>query len=723
MIRSSAFSVATGMTAGAALALASSAHAQSQATPTDKTNDIVVQAKQPVSQTLIDRTVYDISSDLQKATGSAADILNQLPSVDVDADGGVSLRGDPSVTILVDGKPSAQFSGPAKGSNLQQFPARDIERVEVMTNPPAQYKAEGSGGVINIITKKKLRNGLSGSVQANAGLEGRALLAGNLAYNRGKLKLSGNLALRRDTRERQINDDSIAIDPLTTSRTFNRETLEEHLRRITPSGKFAADYQIDDKRSFGGSVNFSELMGHRDGDERNESGPSPDLFTASSDRLSIGHETNVDAGGELHYSQKFNRPGETLDLSLQRSSSLQRERYDYVDFDPGPGGGTSLDQLRLRSILTTTEFSADYDLPIAKRSDLKLGYDFERDDTSSDSAAAEVDPVTGALIPNPSITSQFRARQDVNAAYAQFQTPVGKWTLQAGLRVEATDVRTRSPLTMTSGGQNYVGAYPSVHFQRGLSDHQTLNLSVSRRISRPQPDSLNPFIAARDVHYLRAGNPNLRPQDTWAYQIAYENNAKPIAWSVTGYLRLIRDSVTSVSHQVGDDVLLTTLVNLPRTVSVGVEATANGKIGRTLSYNLSVNVFHTRIEVGGLNVGDGLRSMTGVSGKASIDWKPTASDTMQVSFSRTDRRLIPQGVIGGYESVNLGYSRKLSPALSLVGTVTDLFDTRGSRRQLSSPFLVDDYRLHQIGRVSFLGVVYTFGNGRKKAERFDYDPG
>ena len=124
--------------------------------------DLVVEAQRPKTQTQLDRKVYTISGDLQATTGSAADILNQVPSVNVDVDGAVTLRGDANVTILIDGKPSAQFTGAAQGLSLLQLPASEIDRIEVLTTPPATYKAEGSGGVINIITKKARQPGYRG---------------------------------------------------------------------------------------------------------------------------------------------------------------------------------------------------------------------------------------------------------------------------------------------------------------------------------------------------------------------------------------------------------------------------------------------------------------------------------------------------------------------------------------------------------------------------------
>jgi outer membrane cobalamin receptor len=163
---------------------------------------------------LPDRTVYSLGQDVQATTGSAADVLNQLPSVEVGIDGNLALRGDGRVTILVDGKPSAQLSGSAAGLGLQQFPASEIDRIEVIPNPSAEFKAAGSGGVINIITRQHRQAGLSGSGQLSMGDQSRLLANGSLAYGAGPLNVTAGVVLRRDIKQRRVTTNRDAVDPL-----------------------------------------------------------------------------------------------------------------------------------------------------------------------------------------------------------------------------------------------------------------------------------------------------------------------------------------------------------------------------------------------------------------------------------------------------------------------------------------------------------------------------
>ncbi len=687
----------------------------------------MVTAQRPVAQTLIDRKVYTVSQDLQATSGTAADVLDNVPSVNVDADGNVSLRGDSNVTILVDGKPSAQFAGATRGLSLQQFPASDIERVEVLTNPPAQYKAEGSGGVINIITKKTRKAGLSGAGQLSLGDKRRFVLGLDGAYNAGKLKLSGGLGLRQDAKQRLTTSNREAVDPTSTPNTLvaSQERIDEQLRRLIPSVKANLDYELDSRQSLGVSFSHRELDGVRYFDQYDQSGPPGQAPTSISNRHSDGHDWSVDASEGAHFEQKLWRSGETISFALVRSVTRERERYFYRNTSPLPAADPTFDDLHLSLDLIKTEFSADYDLPLANDRELKLGYDLEDDRNAFDNVGDTVDPATGRPVVNPAVTNHFRYRQRVNAAYGEYQTPLGPWRLQAGLRLEAADISHLQITGDIAGARRDFAAYPSLSLDRSFGEAAKLLASISRRVTRPDPEALNPFRDSQDIHNLRAGNANLLPQDTWSYELGYTVAAKALTYGATAYYRFDRNSVTDITQPISADVVLVTKTNLPKSRSAGFEFTANGKLNRTLSYALSGNLFYSEIDAAALGAGSGaggLRSTAGLNLKASLDYRPTSVDTAQISLSRTDKRLTPQGFVSAINLVNLGYKRQLRPDLSLVLTVTDLFDGQRFQRLISTPQLRDDYLRHQIGRIASVGVVYSFGTQKKpKSNAFEYD--
>jgi outer membrane receptor protein involved in Fe transport len=690
--------------------------------PITSVAEIVVTAETPVTQTLIDRKVYSVASDLQATSGSAADVLNNVPSISVDADGNVSLRGDGNVTILVDGKPSAQFSGASRGLSLQQFSASDIARVEVLTTPPAQFKAEGSGGVINIITKKTRRAGLSGSGQLSLGGQRRYVAGLNATYNRGPLKLSGGLGLRQDSRERLTATERVVLDPASQALVASQQTLDQHQRHLVPSVKGSVDYDLNARQSLGASFSHREQSGIRYFDQHDLGGPAGGATASLSDRHDDGHDWSADTSEGLRFDQKLWRPHETLSLGLQRSGDHERESNAYRNTFTLPASDPTFDDLQLSHDLVKTEFNADYDLPLPKDREIKFGYDLEDDNNAFDRVGGSIDPATGRSVDNPDVTNHFRYRQRVNAAYGEYQTPLGAWQVQAGVRLEAARATTLQITGEIPGGRSDSGIYPSLHIDRSLGDTGKLSLGVSRRLTRPDPEILNPFADHQDSRNLRAGNPNLAPQDTWSYEIGYNVSPHAATYGVTAYYRFDRDSVTDIVRPISDNVVLTTKANLPKSRSAGIELTANGKFGQHVSYNLSGDLFAAQIDATALGA-PGLKSTAGLNLKASLDWRPTSADTAQISFSRSDKRLTPQGYVTAINVVNLGYKHQLRPDLSAMITVSDLFDSQKFRRLITTPQLRDDYLRHQFGRIAYVGLVYTFGGPAKApSSGFEYQP-
>jgi outer membrane receptor protein involved in Fe transport len=710
-----------GSAALVALACAARAQAQPAAPTPPAVSGVTVTAQRPVAQTLLDRKVYGVANDLQSTTGSAADVLNNVPSVAVDADGNISLRGDSNVTVLIDGKPSAQFSGASRGTSLLNLPASDIARVEVLTTPPAQYKAEGSAGVINIITKKTRKAGFSGSGQLSLGDKRRYVFGLDGAYNSGPLRLSGGIGLRQDFKRRFTDTDRVQIDPASGAPVASAEGINEQFLRRTPLVKASADYDLDSRRTVGATFNHRETTGHRYFDQQDESGPPGAASTSVSDRHSDGFEWNVSDDKGLSFQQKLGRPGETLDVGVQRSAYRERERYAYANTYPLPPADPTHDDLHLSLDLVKTEVSVDYDLPLAHEREWKLGYDLGDDHNAFDNMGHAIDPATGAPIVEPGVTSDFRYHQQINAAYLQYERPLGPWRLQTGVRLESSHVSFFEITGQVPGGWNGFAAYPSLHLERDLGDADKLMLGIARRVTRPDPEALNPFTDYQDTHNLRAGNPNLKPQDTWTYELGWQRSAHGRSFGLTGYYRFDRNAVTDVLEPVAADVVLATKENLPKSRSAGLEFNANGKLPAGFAYNLSGEAFWAQIDAQALGAA-GLASTTGVNLKASLDWRPTSHDTAQISFSRTDRRLTPQGYVNAIDLVNLGYRRQLRSDLALVITVSDALNGQRLTRTVNSPALAETYVRHQVGRIAYAGLLYTFGAVKKdKAAAFDYD--
>jgi outer membrane receptor protein involved in Fe transport len=265
------------------------------------------------------------------------------------------------------------------------------------------------------------------------------------------------------------------------------------------------------------------------------------------------------------------------------------------------------------------------------------------------------------------------------------------------------------------------GLYPSLNLERPLDAQATLSFGYSRRLARPNPDDLDPYIDRHDSQNLQGGNPNLLPQQSQSLEAGYRVEAEKQTYGVSAYLRRFTNSFTDLTTLAGPGVLLTTKANLPSSKAGGFEFNTDGPLARTLSYRLAGNLFYSQVDATALGA-SGLASTTGLNLKASLDYRPTAIDTAQLSATRADKRLTAQGYIAAINLLNLGYKRQLSPDLTLVATVSDLFNGQRQVRTVNTTTLTETYERDQAGRIAYIGLVYTLGAQKKsKSAAFEYD--
>ena len=688
--------------------------------PDAEVETIVVTSEKLKVETLIDRKIYSVASDVQSTFGSLSDILSIIPSVDVDPDGLVSLRGDSNVLILIDGKPSTQFSGPTAGDNLQSIPAKDIERIEVLTTPPAQFKADGAAGVINIIMRKKRPEGAAGSLQGSLGSAGRYVTGANGSYSSGPLTVAVNAGYRHDIRERITHSAVKSTDPVSSLVSVSNSSINERIRRAVPNVGITAEYALNEGQSFSGSLSWANRGGLRTYTELNDLGSPAGVLTASSRRLSSGHDPENDYDQKLAFSQKLGRPGETLDISLHRSVSKQHEHYDYTNDSFIPPSATFYNNLDFHEDKSTSEVGADYALSLAKTRSLKLGYGFEQDDYRNNNVGNNLDPVTGAQMVDPNLTNYFKFRQQINATYASYQASIDSWEWLGGLRAEYTTTDAQQLTTRMSTTGGYFDIYPSLHVDRSLSDQSKLSFGASRRVVRPDPDNYNPYVDREYTPNLRAGNPGLKPQFTQSYEAGYGYEGHGLSYGVTGYYRRNRDSVTEVTEYFGNGISLTTKTNLPKSTSAGLEFNSSGHLLPKVAYSISGNLFYSQIDASALG-GSGLQSTAGLNAKFKLDYRPTSDDSAQITATRADKRLTPQGYVSPINLVNLGYKRQLETNLSAVVTVSDILNGQRYRRFASTPTFSQEYQRMTRGRIVYFGLVCSFGSSKKDKQGFEYD--
>lgn len=676
---------------------------------------VTITADAPAVRTSIDRRSYSVSGDLAAQSGGIADALRNVPSVEVDVQGNVSMRGDPNVTILIDGKPSGLFQGDGRGQALQQMPAERIDRVEVITNPSAEFRADGTGGVINLITKKAKGAGRTSSIRVTGGDHGRNGLSGNIGYNSGKLSAAGDINYRRDVfdevdyeRRRQANLDS-----------ETQGTTDFDIDGVT--GQATVDYDVSDKLRIGGEARLSRFNLALDSaaDTTREDANGALIQAYRRDMTLRQRRDNGAIVGSLR--RKFDGDGHELSLRLSYDVTDDNRTRTGHTSATAPATSSAYDQQRLGYDTRQTDLKGDYVRPMGPGQTLKLGFDLQFDDNVYDNVGLRGGALSGLAI-DPGLTNTFFYEQRLSQAYVTYERPLGDLTMLAGLRYE------QSKLDLTSTGRkddnDTTRLMPSLHLSYKLNDQQKLTASYSERLQRPGPFDLNPAPFLLDPLNYRIGNPNLKPQQTHSFELGWQYRKAPMMALATLFYRENDKVVTDVVTDRGGGVFVTTKANVAQTRNGGLELVLNGKLTPKLTYNLSSTLFWAQLDGSNLGFTD-KRTGTTAQGRASLSWQATPKDLLQVNGFLVGKRLTPQGYAKPFAGIDLGYRRKISEQLSLLVSVQDALGLYRDKQVIDTPSLKSLVVRDPDARNIRITLAWTFGTGKgRKDPGFEFqNPG
>lgn len=661
-----------------------------------------------------DRMSFDVGKDLQVQTGTVADALRNVPGVEVDLEGRVSLRGDQGVTILIDGRPSAMMRGESRGNVLLTMPAGQIERVEVITNPSAAFSPEGSAGVINLVTRRTRRNTRSVTVRANVGGEGRGGVSASVANSSGPLTLTGEVNYRRFTTESGLIQDRVRIDGSGNTLTSRQESLQDNTMSAR-SARVGVDYDIDKKNRLSAEFNWRNNRVESERDDSVVGAAVGGGYDRASDMAMRMRAT----GGRASW-RKTVATGHEISADVELEQFRMRREIEGVTT---PAGGTSVyERIRNAGDRSDLNIKLDYKRPMGEGRSLNLGYQGEISDTDFDFTGARGGSFD-TLTPVAGLTNRFDLRQSVHAVFVTYQIDTGKLELQPGLRLEQVDLDLNQITDGVRAKNGYFRGYPTLHLGYELSANQKLRASYSRRVQRPSGQDLNPYTLYIDPLNLRRGNPDLLPEVTDSFELGWHLRKGGAFYSVTAFYRTSRGGVTDVVTDLGG-VFLTTRANLATGERAGVELIANGKLSKTLSYNASATFMWNEIDA---RIGGVAAPRSGTTGtlRANLTWQPTQKDYVQVSGFVSGDQLLAQGYRRSDGVINLGYRRKLNDQFSLMLTAQNVLDSAKQVTLIETSTLRDRFEQRGAGRILLFGVTYTLGqsNRRRNEPGFDFDQG
>ena len=656
----------------------------------------------------IDRKVYNVGQEALGATGSASDLLQNIPSVEVDLNGNVSLRGSDDVQILIDGRTST-LMGRNRADVLAQLSADSIDHIEVITNPSAKNKPDGTAGIINIALEHKHDAGMSGAFSFNAGNARRYNSSLTLNYRPGRFNFTGGFGVRQDDRVRTASDVRTITDPVTAAVWHADKRTVETSRPFTQFGRLGVDFVPDDANQFSVMGTYNHRSFTRQALDHNVVTASDPALSREFYRARFDPEADRTEEADVNYRHNFPEAGHELNLEFKTSVSKDGEPNHYTNTYVLPPQTPTFDNVIVADTQRSHEAIAGYVRPLANDAKFEAGFDLTHESRDSDFHAENLDPVTGGWVTDLTKSNRFVLERSIEAFYATYGRTFGPWAVLAGLRPEISDTTSRLVTTGERVEDDFAQVYPSLHLTRTLDDRQELQANYSRRINRPQPEDLNPF-------NLRSGNPHLRPEDIHSVEAGYSYREGDTGFTATAYTRDTRRAFTWITSDLGAGVLLTRRDNLGHSRASGLELTLNAELGRKVSLNASTNTFYNTIDAANLGYSSS-RSDVSWLGKLGATWKFAADTQVQMNANYTSARLTPQGERRPSWVANAGLRHELfRKQVALVVTVSDLFDSLRESYVVDTPLLHEEVTRRRSARIVFVGFTYNFGVAGKKSK-------
>lgn len=566
---------------------------------TQALSEVVVKGEKRLVETKLDKKVYNISKDLTAQSTNALQALNNVPSVAVSVDGGITLRGNSNVRILVNGKPSG-LVGINNTQGLERLAANTIEAIEVITNPSARYDAEGASGIINIVLKKGRNLGFNGSVQTILGTPKNYGLNTNINYRTKRFNVFANTAINYSKRpgNQLVNTTFLnEVTGETTGYLSQNQTIKRGGLEYTLA--LGMDYYLNDKNT----LTFMGLYSKEDND--NKGLITFNTFnsdsTLISTRLRGENEKEQDASDEytLTYKSVFDEEEEHVlileakyDSNTELESALFNDTYIFGDFEDGQDRSSTSE--KQRNLL----LQADYIFPFSKNGLFEAGYRSNIRTIRYNSTIEEFDNATDMWILNTDLSNTMDYKENIHAIYTQYANSFGKLNLLAGLRTELTDIHVNQFTSDIIFDKNYINLFPTFHMGYGLSEDSDIKASFGRRIRRPDFRELNPFSGFSDDLNLFSGNPDLNPMFTNIYEFGYLKGWSGISLDVTGYFQRSTDivqQITTNSGTVSDNdipILITRPLNVGNENRYGFELSSLLTPASWLRVNATVNWFY-----------------------------------------------------------------------------------------------------------------------------------
>ena len=695
--------------------------------------EVTVTAQRPAMRLEVDRKSFDVSQDISNAGQAATDVLENIPSVEVDTEGNISLRGNTSVEVWINGKASGLTSD-NRAEILQQIPSESIDRIEVIDNPSAKYSAEGSAGIINIVLKKNRAAGYYGSAQVGGSTRGSANASGNVNFNVGRWEGYLNIGYRH----RANDGGSSSYQEYLNTNQYQRYTTDNNRMGNNLFTRAGVSYNATDRDVF--SLGGMMMVGsHKNGGvtpyHYGTIGAEHDTYTML--RNSSGHNDMRMFYGEFNYRHSFTDK-HYLDFTLdyhnwrmdqeniyQDSTTYYGEPYaDEYDYQYRP--------MYMRN--HSWEVKLDYENPLTDNILLQAGYqgNFDRDNSPQESFIGSLWDGSD-MAEDKAYYNRFVYNQDMHALYATATMKFGNFGVMAGLRGEYWRINTSSYDYDQDHGlaerdpafkKDFFQLFPSVFLSYQIDESQQLQLNYTRRLRRPRGHQLNSFRDTRDASMTSFGNPELTPEYSNSFSLNYLKTWNAHSMLVSAYYRPTSDVIQRINYQsTSDNQMYSTYMNVASSTSAGLELVLKNQVCKILNLTTTANAYYYKLNGFTYDI-DG-QTITG-EGNHNFTWNARMQASLMLPWDLSvqltgryrSRQVITQGYRKANFSMNLGVrktflNRKLTVALNC----RDLLNTRKFENFTSSETFTRHQKSWRSGRTLNLTLTYSFGNMKAKAPK------
>ena len=690
---------------------------------TETLEEVEIIAEKSTVEIRLDKKIYNVGKDMTVKGGTASDVLDNVPSVNVDAVGAVSLRGNENVRILIDGKPSA-LVGLTGTDALRNLPADAIEKVEVITSPSARYDAEGTAGILNIILRKGKITGFNGSLNVTAGNPDMLRVAPNLNYRTKKVNLFSNIGYsyrkgpgNSQTYFTNFNSDNTIKDFRNEDRTFDRKNKNFN-------ASIGMEYYINDNSSVTGNFVYRKSNGNDIATNISTFFDENKVLTNTENRIENEDEDGVDKQYSINYTNRLNDSGQKLTIDLQYGDSKQTENSPVT-----VNGALSEDNSQITNSKEKL-LQIDYVLPIGEDSQFEIGHKSTLQDLDSDFRVNLLDPLA-TFDPSNAITF----KQNIYAFYTQYGSKINKFSYLLGLRTEITDIDLNVLTTNQKSDKNYTEWFPTINLGYELNDNENVTLGYSRRLRRPRHWFLNPFESRSSATNVFRGNPDLNPTYTSSFDLGYNTKIRKFNLGASLYYQHSTDKIQRVSiieERSGTNVFVSQPLNLNDEQRYGFEFTSNYNPTKKVRLSASFNYFkfntdafsytytaqdNSQVTTNLAEVNESswfARFNSRITLPAKIEWQTRLMYRGPQNSAQSDQ--------SGMFMANLAFSKDiLKDKASLVLNVSDLFNSRkresttyyGGRE---NPSTISNGEFQWRERQISLSFTYRF-NQKKKRER------